>query len=197
MAFFDYSGKRVLREPLSTKKFIFINNCNVFLSFLLTFLFVLYFFAFTFVTSGSMLPTLDVGETVFAVRLLGEPKRGDIVAFHPFTEENNYLNAAPEYYNEYYIKRVVGLSGETVEIKNNSVYINDVPLQEDYLPEGLVMDDFEKVIVPEGYYFMMGDNRNASADSRVIGCIPAENIILKGLFHIDSLTSLRLKSQNT
>lgn len=196
MSFFNYSGKRVMRTPMSTKAFIFANNCNLILAVALVFFIFMNCFAFTCVVSGSMKPTIDVGETVFATKLFDEPNRGDIVSFSPYTKENHYLNSDPGNRNNVYIKRVVGLPGETVEIKNSTVYINDVPLKEDYLPTDLIMSDFDKIVVPEGYFFLMGDNRNASDDSRVIGCIPAENIILKSLFHVDSLTSLRLKTQS-
>lgn len=195
MSHFHYSGKRVYRKPMSTKAFIIANNCNLLLSCILVFFISCYFFAFTYVSSGSMLPTLDIGETVFSVRMFGEPARGDIVSFYPYTEENDYLGTMPEDRDVLYIKRVIGLPGESVEIKDGKVYINDKPLREDYLPVGLQMEDFRKVVVPDGQFFMMGDNRNASDDSRVIGCIPVENIRLKSLFHIDSLTSLRIKSQ--
>ena len=111
------------------------------------------------IPSGSMENTIMVGDQIFGSRLsyvFGDPERGDIVIFrYPDNEE------------ELFIKRVIGLPGEKVEIIDGKVYINDSqePLNEDYLkeePEG----SFGPYYVPEGCYFMLGDNRNWSKDSR-------------------------------
>ncbi|NCB94074.1 MAG: signal peptidase I [Clostridia bacterium] len=111
------------------------------------------------IPSGSMENTILIGDRVFGNRLTYEfddPKRGDIVIFK-----------FPDDEKELYIKRVIGLPGDTVLIKAGKVYINgsDTPLDEPYLaetPEG----DYGPYEVPEGRYFMLGDNRNHSADSR-------------------------------
>ena len=76
------------------------------------------------------------------------------------------------------IKRVIGLPGDHIQIKEGSVYLNGEKLEENYLDksvftESFVLTDFT---VPEGYYFMMGDNRERSSDSRTIGCIPKKKI---------------------
>ena len=88
-----------------------------------------------------------------------EPQRGDIIIFkYPENEKENY------------VKRVIGLPGDYVEVKNGIVYINDEALDEDYVYfEGGKADlrgDFPKTLVPEKSYFVMGDNRNNSKDSR-------------------------------
>ena len=78
-----------------------------------------------------------------------------------------------------YIKRVIALPGEHVEIKNGKVYINGQELEEDYLQPGIVTDvtvGFYDFVVPENYVFAMGDNRNHSTDCRAFGCIPLEKI---------------------
>lgn len=84
-----------------------------------------------------------------------------------------------------YIKRVIGLPGEHVLIQEGKVYINGEELKEDYLPEGLqttaLGGAYTDIIVPEGYVFAMGDNREQSTDSRRIGCIPLEKIESKVL----------------
>ena len=76
------------------------------------------------------------------------------------------------------IKRVIGLPGDHIQIKEGSVYLNGEKLEENYLDksvftESFVLTDFT---VPEGYYFMMGDNRERSSDSRTIGCIPKKKV---------------------
>ena len=79
-----------------------------------------------------------------------------------------------------YIKRVIALPGEHVEIKDDKVYINGEALQEDYLQSGIVTDlmgaGFDDFVVPENCVFAMGDNRNHSTDCRAFGCIPLEKI---------------------
>ena len=113
------------------------------------------------VPSGSMENTIMTGDRLFGFRLsylFSNPERGDIIIFkYPDNESVNY------------IKRVIGLPGETVTISDGKVYINhsETPLKEEYLKEEwLVMNDNMEFIVPEDCYFMMGDNRNNSKDSR-------------------------------
>lgn len=110
------------------------------------------------VISGSMLDTLQIDDRLVASKLpyiFGKPQRGDIVVFHfPDNEE------------EVYIKRLIGLPGETVEMKNGYVYIDGVLLEEDYI-KGEREGNAGPFEVPEGHYFMLGDNRNSSLDSRV------------------------------
>ena len=109
------------------------------------------------IPTTSMKNTLLVGDKVITYRLaylFGEPKRGDIVVF-PFPDDESID----------YIKRIIGLPGETIEGKDGLVYINGEPLGEDYVREELD-SDFGPYKVPKSYYFMMGDNRNDSGDSR-------------------------------
>jgi len=135
---------------------------------------IIRFFLFEpfYIPSGSMEPTLQVEDKIIVNKLVyrfKDPERGDIVVFqHPMLDPK--LD---------YIKRVIGLPGETLEIKDSTVYINGEPLKEDYLPEDLRFMDFGPVTIPENSYFMMGDNRNNSQDSRVWGTLPREYIIGK------------------
>lgn len=111
------------------------------------------------IPSGSMENTIMTGDKLIALRTsywFNNPERGDIVVFE-----------YPDDPEELFIKRVIGLPGEKVEIIDGKVYINDKeePLQEDYIKEE--MDgSFGPYYVPQGSYFMMGDNRNDSLDSR-------------------------------
>ena len=113
------------------------------------------------VPTGSMENTIMPGDDLFGFRLayqFSEPKRGDIIIFkYPDDEE------------EKYVKRIIGLPGETVRISNAKVYIDDseTPLQEEYLKdEWTVATGPFEFQVPEGCFFVMGDNRNDSWDAR-------------------------------
>ncbi len=111
------------------------------------------------IPSTSMQPTIEPGDRVVLSRLayLGEraPQRGDIVVFKAPAETQEKSDM---------IKRVIGLPGEKVEIRDGMVYINDIALVEHYLNEAPDYV-FGPVTVPEGCYFVLGDNRNHSVDS--------------------------------
>ena len=180
------------------------------------------------IPSGSMLPTLVGGQGLIGDRIVVEkltkfpnvikhhkfentPKRGDIMIFYPpFVK----LNADPiSVFSRLtgffckdiaYIKRVVGLPGEKLEIKQDKVtgafkvYINDKPLKEDYIMSEF---DFHKcksdmycgpLIIPEGQYFMMGDNRGNSLDSRFWGTLPQERFIGRAVFVFWPLNRIKI-----
>ena len=123
------------------------------------------------VDGNSMQPSFEHNDYVIVSKLsytFGEILRGDVVVF-PF----------PHNPDEDYIKRVIGLPGEEVEIRVNMVYINGQPLDEDYvyLNGGTPRQaNFGPVTVPEGHLFLLGDNRNQSSDSRYWGCLD-ENLL--------------------
>jgi len=111
------------------------------------------------VPTSSMEPMIMTGDRVFGSRLAyinSDPQRGDVVIFHWPDDEKTY-----------FVKRIIGLPGETVDIVHGVVYIDGEPLDEPYLAEPMRTEDppmhFE---VPENAYFMMGDNRNCSLDAR-------------------------------
>ena len=112
------------------------------------------------VTRGSMSNTNHTGDRVLGLRVdywFHGPVRGDVIFF------NN-----PDREEEIYVKRVIGLPGDTVEIKAGVTYVNGTALEEPYLAETPWEMDFGPYEVPEGYYFFLGDNRNNSQDSRYL-----------------------------
>jgi len=136
----------------------------------------------------SMLPTLENGEYILISRLsykLGEFHRGDIIVFRPpmYPEASTWqrLFGLPRFDNRYedYIKRIIGLPGEKVKMADGKVYINGVPLIEPYIDTPA--NYANEWTVPAGELFMLGDNRNNSADSHAWGFLPEENILGKAL----------------
>lgn len=129
------------------------------------------------VPTGSMENTIMTGDNLIGFRLaykFSDPQRGDVIIF-----------PAPDNPQEKYIKRIIGLPGETVTIEDATVYIDGEVLEEDYLPEEwVVMNDDLEYQVPEGCYFVMGDNRNNSEDARywTNTYVKGEDIIGKALF---------------
>ena len=121
-------------------------------------LFFKYILIFGYVPSTSMEPTVHKGTFVVVnglSYLFEEPKRGDIVIFYSEEREKTL------------IKRIIGLPGDTVAFEDGYVYINDGRYEESYLPEGTITQGFKTFQVPEDCYFVMGDNRENSYDSRV------------------------------
>jgi len=150
-------------------------------------------FATTFVIqafkipSGSMESTLLIGDHLLVNKfvyglnsgILGkllpykEPRRGDVIVF----KYPNNPDVA-------YVKRLMGLPGETVEMKGRTVYINGEALEEhytQYIDEGSVFAHWGPYEIPEGQYFAMGDNRDNSQDSRYWGCVPRDYLLGKPL----------------
>jgi signal peptidase I len=136
----------------------------------------------------SMLPTLDNGEYVLISRLaykVGTYQRGDIIVFRPPMYPDaplwQRLFGLPGFDDNYedYIKRIIGLPDETVRIDNGTVYINDVPLKEPYI--AAPPDYSNEWTVPVGQLFVLGDNRNNSADSHAWGFLPEENVLGKAI----------------
>ncbi len=168
----------------------------------------------TIVKQTSMDPTFKQNDRLILNRLYRTfkttPSRGDIITFASPSnnflngEEANLENPIAEYNNEpkgliasflynvvevtktSYIKRIIGLPGEHIEIKDGKVYINGEELEEDYLAEGVETNSdggsFIDIVVPENSVFVMGDNRSHSADSRRFGCIPYKKIEGKVVF---------------
>lgn len=130
-----------------------------------------------FVVDGtSMMPTLHDRERLIVTKLIyfiQEPSRGDIIVFHATKERD-------------YIKRVIAVGGDKIEMKEDQLYLNDQPVDEPYLDEFKqqalnegypLTGDFGPIDVPEGEIFVMGDNRRNSKDSRAIGTVPLDSVV--------------------
>jgi len=157
-----------------------------------------------FIPSGSMIPQLDVGDRVVVSKLaydLHDPRRGDIVVFDapptvratPPSHESGARRAVRgvlqsigvlQPSTEEYIKRVVGLPGETVLGRNGHVFVNGRELVEPYLPAGVATSDFPPVTVPKGDLWVMGDNRTNSSDSRVFGAIKESSVVGRAILRV-------------
>ena len=139
------------------------------------------------IPSSSMEPTLHCAEpgdgcaARFSDRVLAnrfiyhfkEPERGDIIVFETPPAARTRCGAGGTF-----VKRLVGLPGEMLAVREGTVYVNGRPLDEPYLDAGQRDDDsFPARRIPADRYFMMGDNRGQSCDSRVWGAIPRENVI--------------------
>ncbi len=131
-----------------------------------------FLFNSTYVLGNSMYPTLEEEDRLFAVRFslfFKGPERGDIVVIK-----------APDNPKKDYIKRVIGLEGDLVEILEGRVYLNEKLLEEDYIEEDSYTHIYNKDtwVVPEGEVFLLGDNRDkdASKDSRSFGTIDVKDV---------------------
>lgn len=126
-----------------------------------------------YIPSGSMLPTLEINDRLVIDKVsyhFKTPSRGDIVVFHPPAA------AGAQFSHEAFIKRVIGLPGEAIEIKNGTVYADGVALTEPYT-EAPPDYAWGPKTVPQGSYLMLGDNRNNSDDGHVWGFLPSDRII--------------------
>lgn len=157
------AGKTALLEVLE----------SIIIAVLLAVLIRLFILAPFVIPSGSMIPTLIEGDRIIVSKItyrIWEPQRGDVIVFkYPRDPSRDY------------VKRLIGLGGETVALKNNRLFINGQEVTEKYLPSGLHFNDYGPVRVPEGHYLMLGDNRNVSEDSRYWGPLPEKNIVGKAL----------------
>jgi signal peptidase I len=126
-----------------------------------------------YIPSSSMEPTLLINDRLIIEKIsyhLHDPKRGDIVVFNPTKalQERNFKDA--------FIKRVIGLPGDTIQVKNGIVYVNGGALSENYIAQKPEYN-YGPVTVPPGQYLVLGDNRNNSYDSHYWGFVPKDKFV--------------------
>jgi signal peptidase I len=124
------------------------------------------------VEGQSMAPTLEDQDRLIVNKLIyrwSAPRRGDIVMLY-----------YPRDPSKSFVKRVIAEEGDTIRIVDGRVYVNDVPVDDNYvLPEFRNHEDYGPLVIEQGYYFVMGDHRNNSSDSRSWGLVPKRYIIGK------------------
>ncbi len=150
------------------------------------------------VEGRSMVPTLQNHDKLVMRRILYEPHQGDIVVIsnysgHVLDENGNAIESGSSL-NEILIKRVIAVAGQSIEVRTDEgrVYIDGAPLDEDYVNEPTLTNDGAfsyPITVPEGYVFVMGDNRNHSTDSRnpCVGLVAKEDILGNAFFRYCSV----------
>ncbi|MGH2698573.1 MAG: signal peptidase I [Actinomycetota bacterium] len=158
-----------------------------------------------YIPSGSMLPTLEIGERILVEKVtyrFGGPGRGDVVVFErsldpsvPSPHEDDsvvedVVNAFKSLFGfptggeQDYVKRVMAVGGDIIEGRNGVVYVNHEPVDEPYLPRGVVTTDFRPQRVPDGQIFVLGDNRGSSDDSRNFGPVPDDEVVGRAFISI-------------
>jgi signal peptidase I len=148
-----------------------------------------------YIPSESMVPQLEVNDRVVVSKLsyrLHEPRRGDIIVFDDprDLDESDDDNVVEKFVRglaeavgvrqpstDEFIKRVIGLPGETVEGRGGRVYVDGRLLHEPYLPQAIVTSDFPATSVPQGTLWVMGDNRSNSQDSRSFGPVRRSTVV--------------------
>lgn len=132
------------------------------------------------IKGSSMEPNFHDGEYLLSDKLtyrFAEPQRGDVIVFK-----------APEANGDEFIKRIIGLPGDVISISDSFVHLNGKPLVESYIPEysptnpGAFLQSGKQITVPTNHFFVLGDNRNHSSDSRAWGFIEKEDITGKAWF---------------
>lgn len=141
----------------------------------------------TIVDQTSMENTLHSGDNLIVEKVsyrFKNPERFDIIIFHPVATDEN----------EFYVKRVIGLPGETIQIKDNKIYINEKELKENYGKNSIIDPGIAKdpITLGDDEFFVMGDNRDVSLDSRSpeVGLVKKDSIQAKAIFRIWPLSEI-------
>jgi len=182
-----YRTRRVERdEPESLGKGALLLLRDIAICFAVIFI-VLQFVRPSIVFEHSMEDTLHPNDYIFLAKQayrFEAPRRGDIVIFksHLASDTGGTKNL---------IKRIIGLPGDTIEIRDGDVYVNGTKIEETYTKDGFTPGDMPPYLVAVDEYFMMGDNREVSLDSRSaeVGCIPMEDILGRVVFRLLPISS--------
>ncbi|MFH1362565.1 MAG: signal peptidase I [bacterium] len=171
---------------LNRKHWLFDWGETLVVAFLLALVIRAFFLQVFWIPSSSMEPTLAIKDRIIVNKVayhFRQPKRAEIVVFRQV--------APDEAAKKDLIKRVMGLPGEVLEIKEGELYINNKKVEEHHSVNN-DFDDFGPIAIPDDKYFVLGDNRPASADSRYWGLLPAENLIGPAFLRIWPLNKLGL-----
>lgn len=172
---------------LLTIKEFFKDTIRYIIFIVVVLLVVNYVFSLQQVIGVSMNPQLKDGDILILNKIkyrFFDVERGDIVAVQ--FKDTNYI-----------VKRIIGLPGDTISIKNNQIYINGNLYEEDYLSKDVITEDFELTElgydkIPENMYFVLGDNRQDSTDSRELGLVNKDNILGETFIRIFPLNSINI-----
>ena len=143
-----------------------------------------YVFQTFYIPSVSMVPTLQVGDRIIVSKLstaFGDINLGDVIVFKHPPREQCGGDTGP---NSDLVKRIIGMPGDELTSRNNTIYVNGKKLVENWQHEPNLGSDIGYVKVPKGQYFMMGDNRPSSCDSRMWGTLPESLIVGKVVLRI-------------
>lgn len=182
-------GKKEVNQTQSVKNSI-IEWVKVFgLAIVLAFVITL-FIKPTLVSGDSMLPTLHENDYLIINKIgykIGEPKNGDVIVFKSDLEKNDGTTKD-------LVKRIIGVVGDKVVIKDGKVYLNDKLLDETYLSEGMDTTGDVDIVVPEGKLFVLGDNREVSLDSRYeqVGLVDVNDVEGKVLVRLYPFNDISL-----
>lgn len=160
---------------------------SIIIALALAFIFHSYVLARANVDGPSMQPTLHNNDVIFLEKLSIETnniKKGEIIVFDSKNENNDY-----------YIKRVIGVAGDQVEIKDGKVYVNGNQIVENYLAQGTITEPISPKTtykVPEGQVFVLGDNRGNSTDSRMLGCINVKDVKGHAIFRAYPFNQIKI-----
>lgn len=175
--------KQDLKQNSTTKYYIIDWTETILVALVFALIIRQYVIQTSVVPSGSMIPTIEIGDRLFVSKYdykFRAPKRGEIIVFK-----------SPDKDGKDFVKRCIGLPGEKVELKDGIVFINDTPL---IFPDIVINRDhfnYGPVIIPPNNYFMLGDNRPYSRDSRFWGFVPKEDLVGKALFTFYPFSRMR------
>lgn len=166
----------------------------VLVALLVAFLVRTFLFQTFYIPSASMEPTLQIGDRIIVSKItykVRSVERGDIVVFRAPAAEHN---ACGDPGVTDLVKRVIGLPGETIGSRGNSVLINGRVIAQPWFPSTPLGPPIATQVIPKGEYFVMGDNRTDSCDSRTWGTVPAGNIVGHVVFRIWPLNRIGVPS---